>query len=439
MLLQNKSFLTCNGLRYLAGSPAVSGVLARPELGGTMSTKSNRYIGQAGMYKGDATPSGYTPTGGAWYPNVKAGGLGCRNLIQGSGAINSASIAGGINGSVSITGYGSIATRPYMQIADHFIIDSVSLTSLGGISNTSNVTGVIPFKSTDPVVITGSGTIPDVLMRILDWYSLNLEGDGSLSGSFDLKTVLSSTLNGSGDITYAALTSLIHLLGNISGNSSITNAALNGLVQLLSDIAGSGDLTYLNLTGLVNLIGDISGSGSISYSELIGLVHLLGDIYGSGVVPDPVMDGLANLIGNMSGSSALNPGLKFPAVLLAELQGEGTLLDSLLKGIAWCVSDILSRGSIDSSLHGDAYMGADITSVGDLVTAQSCAQAVWNAIAAAYNTSGTMGNKMNSASAAGDPWTIELPGTYTDESAGAILSKLEKLNKDIQALVLASL
>lgn len=58
------------------------------------------------------------------------------------------------------------------------------------------------------------------------------------------------------------------------------------------------------------------------------------------------------------------------------------------------------------------------------------ARAVWEALAADFNTAGSMGAKLNSASAAGDPWTAELPGTYATGQAGDVVgAKLLTLAK----------
>lgn len=79
-------------------------------------------------------------------------------------------------------------------------------------------------------------------------------------------------------------------------------------------------------------------------------------------------------------------------------------------------------GSIASA---DGYMSAIISSQGDELSPTSLAAAVWNAVAAIYNTAGTMGNKMNSAASAGDPWTTPLPGGYLAGTAGQIIGSLE--------------
>lgn len=46
---------------------------------------------------------------------------------------------------------------------------------------------------------------------------------------------------------------------------------------------------------------------------------------------------------------------------------------------------------------------------------------VWSANASSYNVAGTTGNKLNSAASAGDPWTTNLPGSYTTGQAGYII------------------
>jgi len=76
-------------------------------------------------------------------------------------------------------------------------------------------------------------------------------------------------------------------------------------------------------------------------------------------------------------------------------------------------------------------MSASITPFTEL-SPQNLAAEVWNSIAADFNTAGTMGNKMNSAASAGDPWTTSLPGSYTSGSAGYILGN--RLNRTISSI-----
>ncbi len=59
---------------------------------------------------------------------------------------------------------------------------------------------------------------------------------------------------------------------------------------------------------------------------------------------------------------------------------------------------------------------------------------MWSALAAEYNISGTMGQKLNGAGSAGDPWTTDLTTYTTDGTAGKILQQAKKAAKDAASL-----
>ena len=119
------------------------------------------------------------------------------------------------------------------------------------------------------------------------------------------------------------------------------------------------------------------------------------------------------------------------------------------------ISVAAGSGSATITLSGSALIGAlaglsatgnitlsptaTITAVGYLsglstneteFSADALARAVWDAVATDFNTAGSMGEKLNSASSAGDPWGTALPGAYGDETAGKIVGeKLLRLSK----------
>jgi len=68
------------------------------------------------------------------------------------------------------------------------------------------------------------------------------------------------------------------------------------------------------------------------------------------------------------------------------------------------------------------------------LTAEAVAAEVWGALATLNNVAGTMGQKLNGAASAGDPWTTDLPGTYTGAQAGAILAAVQTLIDEIHKL-----
>jgi len=73
----------------------------------------------------------------------------------------------------------------------------------------------------------------------------------------------------------------------------------------------------------------------------------------------------------------------------------------------------------------NGFISATISGQGEAVTPQSVANEVWNSVAAVFNVAGTMGNKVNSAASAGDPWTTILPGSYLAGTAGQIIGTLQ--------------
>jgi hypothetical protein len=70
-------------------------------------------------------------------------------------------------------------------------------------------------------------------------------------------------------------------------------------------------------------------------------------------------------------------------------------------------------------------MSIDIVVTGAGLTVSNVGQAVWAALAADNNTPLTMGEKLNDAGSASNPWTEELPGTYTGDQAGKIIADIK--------------
>lgn len=69
------------------------------------------------------------------------------------------------------------------------------------------------------------------------------------------------------------------------------------------------------------------------------------------------------------------------------------------------------------------------------VTEADVAEAVLDATASSHNTAGTIGNKINSAGSAGDPWSTALPGSYGSGTAGKIVG--DNLNATVSSRLAA--
>lgn len=169
---------------------------------------------------------------------------------------------------------------------------------------------------------------------------------------------------------------------NLNGTGTISATLLQ--VRLMqATIAGDGTLTAFGSL-LVQAIAGITGSGGISDADLKAFIAMVASIGGTGEL-DGTATGLAELI--------------------ASLTGTGTMDDSVITGIAELVADLVVTGT-----------GLTTSNVGS---------AVWGASASANNVSGTMGEKLNDAGSASNPWTEVIESGYT---AADILKLLAAAN-----------
>jgi len=181
------------------------------------------------------------------------------------------------------------------------------------------------------------------------------------------------------------------------------------LLSSTTTISGSSVVTSSMAMGLAAQSA-LTGSGTISGSLSL-IVRLACNILASGTIS-------ASLVGKLEMASAL--------------AGEGDITASL-NLIAFVVSEITGSGTIEGAFKGNASLSADISSSSTL-SPENLAAAVWNSIAASFNTAGTMGNKMNSAASAGDPWSTSLPASYTGTQAGNILAQIQTLVDELHQL-----
>lgn len=181
------------------------------------------------------------------------------------------------------------------------------------------------------------------------------------------------------------------------------------LLSATTTISGTSSTTISMAMGLAAQSA-LTGSGTISGSLSL-IIQLACDILASGTIS-------ASLVGKLEMASAL--------------AGEGDLTASLGL-IAFVVSELTGSGTTEGTFFGTASLSADISSSSTL-SPENLAAAVWNSIAASFNTAGTMGNKMNSAASAGDPWSTPLPGSYLSTEAGGILAQIQTLVDELHKI-----
>jgi hypothetical protein len=175
-----------------------------------------------------------------------------------------------------------------------------------------------------------------------------------------------------------------------------------GGASIYKGLAGDGDISYANLAGGKNAECAIGGLGTLDAMGSL-IVNAIATILATGELS-------AEVIGKLEAS--------------ATLAGTGDI-DAALGAIAGAVCEILGSGTADMSIasaigHASAtiYVNQSQASVQQLV------EGVWDALATEYNESGTMGQKLNAAGSAGDPWITELPGVYSGTQAGKIIGDI---------------
>ena len=182
--------------------------------------------------------------------------------------------------------------------------------------------------------------------------------------------------------------------------------------------------------GLISSSNTISGASSTSISMAMGLAA------------QSALSGSGNLTGGLSLVIQLACGILAEGDISASLVGKLEMasalagqgdLEASLGLIAFVVSEITGSGSVEGTFYGTASLAADISSLSTL-SPENLAAAVWNSIAASFNTAGTMGAKMNSAASAGDPWATALPGSYLSTEAGGILAQIQVLVDELHKI-----
>lgn len=175
-----------------------------------------------------------------------------------------------------------------------------------------------------------------------------------------------------------------------------------GELSSTTSIRGTGDVAATLILGKV-MEANLSGTGNLTAS----------------------MSLISALSAALSGSGTITADLKTSLTLAANLVGSGDLTASL-KLLIPLAASLSGVGAITANLRGNADLEAQIYVNQSEETVQQIVDAVWGALATDYNASGTMGQKLNGAGSAGDPWTTDLSTYNTANTAGLLMKKASK-------------
>lgn len=161
-----------------------------------------------------------------------------------------------------------------------------------------------------------------------------------------------------------------------------------------------------------------AGLGRISNAPQVAGWFGSATIAGSGTISDAAGGLIAQIVATIAGQGGLTASVVGQIEALATLAGAGTLT-AAQSATAGMLAILAGTGLLsDAQQEALGEMSADIfvnqsqATVGQIVTA------VWAAIATENDISGTMGEKLNAAGTAGDPWTTDLSGYNTAGTAG---------------------
>ncbi len=176
-----------------------------------------------------------------------------------------------------------------------------------------------------------------------------------------------------------------------------------GLLSSTTTIDGAGEFTLGSLAMGRAIAADLTGSGEITTPNLSLVVAMEAAITALGIISGASLVGSVALASSITASGSVTSALGLISSMVAGLTGSGDL---------------------DGDLKGKSSLEANIFVNQSEATTQELAAAVWNALTADFNASGTMGEAMAAAGSAGDPWITNLPGGYGAGSAGYILGNL---------------
>lgn len=153
-------------------------------------------------------------------------------------------------------------------------------------------------------------------------------------------------------------------------------------------IAGSGTLTG---SGAMGRNADASLSGS-------------GDLTATGAL-------VVSAVAALTGSGTLTGSIVAVLQAAASLTGSGTVTGTT-DALAWAVATLTGSGDLTATRYATGNMTSAIQPFTTL-SPESLASAVWSSVATANDTAGTMGEKLNDAGSAGNPWATVIEGSYT--------------------------
>lgn len=119
-----------------------------------------------------------------------------------------------------------------------------------------------------------------------------------------------------------------------------------------------------------------------------------------------------SMLCEMTGTGDLTASIQGLIDMECDMTGMGDLA-VVIAGYGNMAVDLVGEGNLEATVAAYGDMSIDIVVTGTGLTTANVGHYVWAALAAVNDTSGTMGEKLNDAGSAANPWTEIIEGTYT--------------------------
>lgn len=146
------------------------------------------------------------------------------------------------------------------------------------------------------------------------------------------------------------------------------------------------------------------------------------------------LSSVVSMLLSMGGTGTLEADIAGVVSMELDMGGVGTL-EAELNGIANLMLNMFGSGDLSSDMAADGFMTLNITVTGTGLSTANVGKYVWEALVAEFATDpNSAAAKLLAVGSAGDPWSTNLPASYTGDQAGKLLSQIQELAVQLSKL-----
>ncbi len=217
--------------------------------------------------------------------------------------------------------------------------------------------------------------------------------------------------------------------GHFMGNGYLTGKLQNGSVHFERQSAfPNGNLhpygwVLPRVAGGMSMRTEASGTiSAVLVPSIAGSIDFTGQ---GGFSAEAAL--VISMLCQMAGEGTLDANIFGLLDMSVDLEGQGDL-EANLFGIANMLADLTGSGDLESVIAAYGDMSIDIVVTGTGLSTANVGQAVWEAVISQFASNPeSAAAKLLAAGSAGDPWSTNLPASYTGTQAGMILSEISRL------------